>query len=509
MSSYFAYTRVSTEKQGEGVSLVEQRAAIQALAGRMGVEITRWFEERQTAAKKGRPVFGEMMRLLRSGRADGLLMHRIDRSARNLRDWVAVGDLADDGIDVRFVIDQVDLNTRGGRITADIQAVIAADYVRNLREESLKGIYGRYKQGLLPLPAPIGYLDCGGGKPKEIDPLKGPLVKEAFELYATGEYSLESLRQKMHERGLRNTRDGPITKNNIAHILRNRFYAGTLVYKRTGELFEGQHAALVTKKLFETVQGRLNRRAVKGISKHNFLYRRLLRCALCSRFMVGERQKGRVYYRCHNRACETTTVREDVLESHIQQHLRSIKLDDELVEEILREAESLVEAEKRESETNRRTQAACLAKAKSQLSSLTAAFVSREIDQLSYDVTKADLIERIEALDGTDGKSESDLLDEVRSVLELFRSAQLSYESGNRESKLDTVKSTCSNLTVARREPFVELRNPFRRAASSPCVLSGAPDRGGSRTLCPKQLAQLTIDEAIRREEERRQNDDL
>ena len=150
-----------------------------------------------------------------------------------------------------------------------------------------------------------------------------------------------------------------------------------------------------------------------------------------------------------------------------------------------------------------------MAKAKSQLSSLTAAFVSREIDQLSYDVTKADLIERIEALDGTDGKSESDLLDEVRSVLELFRSAQLSYESGNRESKLDTVKSTCSNLTVARREPFVELRNPFRRAASSPCVLSGAPDRGGSRTLCPKHLARLTIDEAIRREKERRQNDDL
>ena len=292
MSSYFAYTRVSTEKQGQGVSLVEQRAAIRALADRMGVRVTRWFEERQTAAKKGRPVFGEMVRLLRSGKADGLLMHRIDRSARNLRDWVAVGDLSDEGIDVRFVVDQVDLNTRGGRITADIQAVIAADYVRNLREESLKGIYGRFKQGLLPLPAPIGYLDCGGGKPKRIDPFKGPLVAEAFELYATGEYSLESLRVRMDEMGLSNTRDAPITKNNIALILRNRFYAGTLVYKRTGEHFDGQHAPLVTKRLFDQVQQRLNGKAVKGVSKHNFLYRRLLLCGLCGRFMIGERQKG-------------------------------------------------------------------------------------------------------------------------------------------------------------------------------------------------------------------------
>ena len=57
----------------------------------------------------------------------------------------------------------LDLNTRGGRLSADIQAVVAADFIRNLREETKKGFYGRLKQGLYPICAPIGYLDRGGG----------------------------------------------------------------------------------------------------------------------------------------------------------------------------------------------------------------------------------------------------------------------------------------------------------------------------------------------------------
>jgi hypothetical protein len=41
---------------------------------------------------------------------------------------------------VHFANDSLDLNTRGGRLSADIQAVVAADYIRNLREEAKKGV---------------------------------------------------------------------------------------------------------------------------------------------------------------------------------------------------------------------------------------------------------------------------------------------------------------------------------------------------------------------------------
>jgi site-specific DNA recombinase len=88
---YAAYIRVSTAKQGErGVSLQEQKDAIQRYAERNSLEVSKWFEERETAAKRGRPVFNEMLKLLRSGKACGVLIHKIDRSARNMKDWACV-----------------------------------------------------------------------------------------------------------------------------------------------------------------------------------------------------------------------------------------------------------------------------------------------------------------------------------------------------------------------------------------------------------------------------------
>ncbi len=96
-----------------------------------------------------------MLRELRKGTARGVVIHKIDRSARNLKDWADLGELIDRGIEVHFANESLDLHSRGGRLSADIQAVVASDYIRNLREETKKGIYGRLKQGFYPLRAPI------------------------------------------------------------------------------------------------------------------------------------------------------------------------------------------------------------------------------------------------------------------------------------------------------------------------------------------------------------------
>ena len=132
---FYAYIRVSTPRQGERhVSLQEQRVAIERFAERSRFEVARWFEERETAAKLGRREWTEMLRLLRLGKVQGVLIHKIDRSARNLRDWAELGELIDRGIAVHFVNETLDLQTRGGRLSADIQAVVAADFIRNLFE---------------------------------------------------------------------------------------------------------------------------------------------------------------------------------------------------------------------------------------------------------------------------------------------------------------------------------------------------------------------------------------
>lgn len=156
MKNVYGYIRVSTAKQGEGVSLIAQKEAITRYSEQYNLNIIHWFEEKETAAKQGRPLFTSMMKLLKDKKAAGVIIHKIDRSARNLKDWADLGNLIDQGVEVHFAHESLDLQARGGRLSADIQAVIAADYIRNLRQEAIKGIYGRLKQGIYPFPAPIG-----------------------------------------------------------------------------------------------------------------------------------------------------------------------------------------------------------------------------------------------------------------------------------------------------------------------------------------------------------------
>ena len=142
MKSCFGYVRVSTLKQGDGVSLEAQKDAILEYAGRKGLAITQWWEERETAAKQGRPVFNRMVASLKRGESKGLVIHKIDRSARNYHDWAVISDLADAGIEFHITTESFDFNTYGGRMAADFMAVVAANYVRNLKTEIHKGQQG-------------------------------------------------------------------------------------------------------------------------------------------------------------------------------------------------------------------------------------------------------------------------------------------------------------------------------------------------------------------------------
>src|SRR5712692_5977358 len=260
---YFGYTRVSTAKQGEkGVSLQEQKDAITNYAHRFGLAICEWFEERETAAKRGRPVFTRMLRLLRQTKARGVIIHKIDRSARNLKDWADLGELIDAGVEVHFANESLDLHSRGGRLSADIQAVVASDYIRNLREETKKGFYGRLKQDFYPLRAPIGYLDQGKAKAKIPDPERAPLVVDAFELYAAGRYSLPRLVEEMNRRGLKNRRGGKLSLAGVSILLNNPFYIGLMRIKKRGEVYSGNHVPLISKSLFDDVQAILRGKTV-------------------------------------------------------------------------------------------------------------------------------------------------------------------------------------------------------------------------------------------------------
>src|SRR5579859_3921098 len=286
MKHLFAYIRVSDPKQGKGVSLDEQRSIIEGHALRIGATITEWFVEKKTAAKTGRTQFARLVKLLRAGKADGVIIHKVDRSSRNFRDWADIDELIENGVDVHFANENMDLRSRGGRLAADIEMVFAVDYIRNLREETLKGILGRLKQGILPRNAPIGYLDCGAGKPKVIDGARGPLIRELFERYATGSYTLRMLTADSVTLGLRNRNGNPLRLTQIHSLLRNPFYAGILRSSRFG-IFQGAHVPLISRATFDRVQAVLAGKFVRRTKRHILLFRRMLRCHTCARSLIG------------------------------------------------------------------------------------------------------------------------------------------------------------------------------------------------------------------------------
>lgn len=307
--TYIAYTRVSTFRQStEGVSLAEQQHAIRSYACRHQLDITAWHEKVTTAAKRGRPVFAKLIGMLREANgAFGLIMHKIDRGARNLRDWADVGELIDQGIEVRFVHDDLDLHTRGGRLSADIQAVIAADYIRNLREEVRKGLLGRLRQGIYPFAAPLGYQNRGSGRVKLPDPIVAPLIIQAFERYASGRYTLRRLASELAMLGLTQRHGRPLRPSALARILHNPFYAGK--FEVSGARYHGLHQPLIETALFDRVQTVLSAKRHRKVQRHQFQYRGSLICQHCCHALTGERQKTYVYYRCHY--CPGVSVRED------------------------------------------------------------------------------------------------------------------------------------------------------------------------------------------------------
>jgi site-specific DNA recombinase len=326
MKPCFGYVRVSTVKQGDGVSLEAQKDAILEYASRKNLTITQWWEERETAAKQGRPVFNRMLERLVKGDAKGLVIHKIDRSARNYHDWADISDLADTGIELHIATESFDFNTYGGRMAADFMAVVAANYVRNLKTEIRKGQLGQLKIGLLPWAAPVGYLNNGAAKLKTPDPIMGPLVKRAYDLYASGTHSIRSLVIEMDKQGLRSNGGKPLNKSSIEKMLGNPFYCGTIRVRKTGETWRGAHLPLVTAARFQRVQDIKSGKAVKKLTRHNHLYRGLFRCQHCGHCLIGELQKGNVYYRCQTPRCITKTIREDRVNEAVAELLSHLTL---------------------------------------------------------------------------------------------------------------------------------------------------------------------------------------
>lgn len=494
MKRCFGYIRVSTVRQGDGASLEAQKDAILAFADRNKIEIVRWLEEKETAAKRGRPIFNRMIADLKKRKADGVVVHKIDRFTRNLIDYGKISELIDMGVDVFTAIEPLDFQTRGGRLAADVQAVVAADQVRNLREECIKGLYGRLKQGLYPFKAPIGYLNNGGGKLKTPDPERVHHIRDAFELYGSGQYSQRSLLVELNRRGFRSRLGRPVSLTSLEAILANSFYCGIIRIKVNGQTFHGRHEPIIPASLFERVQDLKAGKAVKKVTKHNHTYRRLFRCGLCGTAMIPERQKGHVYYRCQNKPCPTKTVREELLEDTVQRCLEGVRLSDHQIDVLVARLTQWT-SDRNDLEARRQLplQFAAIAAKRERL---TDALIDRLIEKQIFEERNAKLhLEEAKLREyRLDLEKRSFDSEQTRNFLELVKTLAHTYACAAPAQKQQIAKLATSNRTIVRRRVYVEPANWLQDVGTAVAALNGPPSRGADRTFLDR-LARLTKDE--------------
>ena len=123
-------------------------------------------------------------------------------------------------------------------------------FVDNLSENTKRGLRQKLRRGEWPGWAPIGYLN----KEHKIipDPERYKLIRKMFELYSTGKYSLKDLKELMTSLSLKSRAKKVLSVSMIQRTLANHFYYGTFFYH--GELYQGTHKPIISKKLFDKVQ---------------------------------------------------------------------------------------------------------------------------------------------------------------------------------------------------------------------------------------------------------------
>jgi site-specific DNA recombinase len=427
-----------------------------------------------------------MLKLLRNGKAAGVVIHKIDRSARNLKDWADLGELIDQGIEVHFANESLDLNSRGGRLSADIQAVVASDYIRNLREEAKKGIYGRLKQGFYPMRAPLGYLDNGAAKPKTVDPARGPLIRKAFELYAAGKFTILPLVDELHRLGLRNLARTRVTRNGLSTILNNPFYMGLIRIQKTGQVYAGNHEPLISKRLFDDVQDMLAGRFHTRTQTHDFLFRRYVTCKGCRYSLIGELQKGHVYYRCHTKNCPMKGLREETVANVVEQNLRRLQFSNAERNYLATKVQVLKANWLQEKEKQVGNLAVNLEKISERLSRLTDAFLDGTVEKEIYENRKASLLFEKRSLEDrlNDLKSnKTSIPAEVQKFIELAGDAYSLYQTPISDKKRRLLKTVTSNCSADPENLDFAYAIPFNQIASRDRSSDGGPSKVVHRTL--------------------------
>jgi len=259
------YTRVSTEHglEQDFNSLDAQYDAAQAYirsqahAGWTLIR-SRYADGGYSGGSTDRPALQRLLADVKAGKIDVIVVYKVDRLTRSLADFAKLVELFDGhGVSFVSVTQQFNTTTSMGRLTLNV-LLSFAQFEREVTSERIRDKIAASKR-----KGPLGYAT----KDRKIVVVEeeAERVQTIFRRYLELG-SLNLLMADLRARGIvtkvRSLKSGrtvggiPFTRGPLAHLLRNRFYVGEVIFK--GEVLPGEQPAILDRDLFDAVQAKLN-----------------------------------------------------------------------------------------------------------------------------------------------------------------------------------------------------------------------------------------------------------
>ena len=468
---FFIYVRKSTDESDRQVlSIQAQLFELHEFAKRGGLTVLKVFEESRTAKSPGRPQFNLMLAEIERGKAQGILAWHPDRLARNSVDGGRVVYLVDIGKiqDLRFPTFHFE-PTAHGKFMLNIAFCQSKYYVDNLSENIRRGLRQKLRNGVWPNRPPVGYLNDRNTRSIVVDPKKAPLVRKAFELYATGQYPFHEVRRRINGLGLLSCTDKIMSTSNFQHTLKNPFYCGLMSFN--GELYEGKHDPIISKRLFDEAQAVMERKSKpKTPTLKPYVYRGVFTCGECGCFITTETQKSHNYLRCTKRvsACTQKYVREETIAGQVDREITKVTLEAALADWMVAELENTREETARAEQTAQERVKEDLAQCEKKIDILLDMRLSEQIGEQEYVPKKHDLLVHKAELKGVleaFADNRRNRFEPAIAFVKEAKDATILLAEGNPEKKRDFLRKIGSNLKVEDKRLSVELKNPWKIVA--------------------------------------------
>jgi site-specific DNA recombinase len=361
MTRVCLYLRISTDEDHQPTSLRTQRERLERYCQAMeDWHIVHAFEDQASGVTLYRPGLNHALGLARERHFDLLLVYRVDRLSRKVRQLAGLAEELDRlGIVLKSATEPFDTGSPAGRMMLQMLGVFAEFEHATIVDRVTAGLERRVREGRwMSGRTPYGYTRDPETKLLVPDPVRAPVVRRIFQLYAEGKLGTTAIARQLQAEGAPAPRKQGWSPNALQLILANPAYRGLIRWN--GSLFEGLHEPLVDQELFEKAQQILRRRGEKASLRRGnpseFLLSGLVRCDRCGRAYVGTSAHGRssryTYYACSTRykygpsKCNGERLPKDRLEAAVLSQLAELYRDGRLIERALAEAATLMAKER-------------------------------------------------------------------------------------------------------------------------------------------------------------------